>query len=125
MIQQAEEFEVHGVKLKGKLTCGENVADLGGLKLALRALHAHLKVKADDAAKAAAAAGGVGKDDDDRINGLTPIQRFFLGNSHTNKNTLSIYQTPSRYKKILLITHHSNITNHTFTPILLPLHTIL
>ena len=66
------------MKLKGKLTCGENVADLGGLKLALRALHAHLKVKSDDAAKSAGAEGP-GKVDDDRINGLTPVQRFFLG----------------------------------------------
>ena len=76
MIQQAEEFEVYGVKLKGKLTCGENVADLGGLKLALRALQAHLKVKKADGG----GGGGGGKDDDDRINGLTPVQRFFLGN---------------------------------------------
>jgi hypothetical protein len=36
--RQAEQFQVHGVNLKGKLTCGENIADLGGLKLALRAL---------------------------------------------------------------------------------------
>ena len=38
MVKQAESFQVHGVNLKGKLTCGENIADLGGLKLALRAL---------------------------------------------------------------------------------------
>ena len=34
MVDQAQAFKVHGVALKGKLTCGENVADLGGLKLA-------------------------------------------------------------------------------------------
>ena len=45
MIKQAESFQVHGVALKGKLTQGENIADLGGLKLALRALKKHLKVR--------------------------------------------------------------------------------
>ena len=33
MVDQAGNFEVQGVKLKGKLTAGENLADLGGLKL--------------------------------------------------------------------------------------------
>ena len=36
---------VHGQNLKGKLTCGENIADLGGLKLSYRALCALLKEK--------------------------------------------------------------------------------
>ena len=36
---------VHGQNLKGKLTCGENIADLGGLKLSYRALCGLLKEK--------------------------------------------------------------------------------
>jgi putative endopeptidase len=64
MIQQAEQFEVHGLKLKGKLTCGENIADLGGVKLALAALKSHMQ--ADPAAVPA------------EIDGFNPVQRFFL-----------------------------------------------
>ncbi len=44
------------------MTCGENIADLGGLRLALRALKAQL-----------------GNDADLAIDGFTPVQRFFLG----------------------------------------------
>ena len=62
-VQQAAKQRVHGKELNGKLTCGENIADLGGLKLALRALR-----------QRAAAAGGEAP----KINGFTPEQRFFL-----------------------------------------------
>lgn len=61
--RQAEKFEVYGLKLNGKLTCGENIADLGGVKLALRALKNHLNSLSEPAPL---------------INGLTPYQRFFL-----------------------------------------------
>lgn len=63
MIKQAEEFEVYGIKLKGKLTCGENIADLGGVKLSLRALNKELSKRSSPV---------------ELINGFTPRQRFFL-----------------------------------------------
>jgi putative endopeptidase len=61
MVDQACEFEVHGVKLQGKLTCGENIADLGGLRLALRALKSQ-----------------PGFDTAPLIGGYTQTQRFFM-----------------------------------------------
>ena len=62
MINQAGKFEVYGKNLNGKFTCGENIADLGGVKLALRALKKHL-------------ADGIPQQ---KINGFTPEQRLFL-----------------------------------------------
>ena len=54
---------MHGLKLNGKLTCGENIADLGGVKLALRALKRHLAAQQQELPL---------------INGFTPEQRLFL-----------------------------------------------
>lgn len=61
MVTQASSFEVHGQAVKGELTSGENIADLGGLRLSLRAM---VKSKTYDPMS--------------RIDGFTPIQRFFL-----------------------------------------------
>jgi putative endopeptidase len=61
-VDQADKIEIHGKSLNGKLSCGENIADLGGLRLAYRAMKAAQK-PGEEAA---------------RINGLTPTQRFFL-----------------------------------------------
>ncbi len=52
---------VDDVKLNGKLTLGENTADNGGARIALMALHEVLKGQ------------------EDKVEGFTPDQRFFLG----------------------------------------------
>jgi putative endopeptidase len=61
MVDQANSFQVHGQSVQGKLTCGENIADLGGLRLAYRALKAQ-----------------PGFDTAPLIDGYTPTERFFL-----------------------------------------------
>jgi len=66
MIKQAEEHEVLGIKLKGKLTAGENLADLGGLRLSLRALKKKMGEEPLSGPNAKL------------VDGFTPLQRFFL-----------------------------------------------
>lgn len=77
MIDQAAKFTVYDVALNGSLTCGENIADLGGVKLALRALDRELASNPSQASST--------------INGLTPHQRFFVAWSQSwrenGKNT--------------------------------------
>jgi putative endopeptidase len=68
VVKQFDAFEpLPGLKLNGKLTLGENIADLGGLKIAWSAWKLSRKGKAP-----------VG-----RIEGFTPEQRFFLGYAET------------------------------------------
>ncbi|MDO8732380.1 MAG: M13 family metallopeptidase [Actinomycetota bacterium] len=63
LVAQFDEYIiVDDVHVNGRLTLGENIADLGGIALAQRA-HARVSVDSPD------------------VDGLTPAQRFFLANA--------------------------------------------
>jgi predicted metalloendopeptidase len=64
VVKQYDAYEaLPGLKLNGKLTLGENIADLGGLKISFAALQKSLE----------------GKPKPGLIDGFTVEQRFFLG----------------------------------------------
>lgn len=68
IIEQFDGYEVlDGLKINGRLTTGENIADLGGAKIAFAALQ---KALARNPAPA-------------EIDGFTPAQRFFLSYAQT------------------------------------------
>jgi len=62
LIDQFNGYTVYGLHINGKATLGENIADLGGIVIGLDAFKKTEQYKE-------------GK----KINGLTPVQRFFLG----------------------------------------------
>ena len=62
LVNQFNGYTVYGLHVNGKATQGENIADLGGIVIGLDAFKKTEQYKA-------------GKS----INGLTPVQRFFLG----------------------------------------------
>jgi predicted metalloendopeptidase len=81
---------VDDVKLNGKLTLGENTADNGGIRVALMALHDVLQGK------------------EDKVEGFTPDQRFFIGfgqiwcenasPQYSRQQALTNPHSPGRYR---------------------------
>jgi putative endopeptidase len=66
VVDQYSAYEpLPGVRLSGELTLGENIADLGGLKLAFGAMQAARKAQPQGA--------------EQKLLGYTPEQQFFLG----------------------------------------------
>jgi putative endopeptidase len=74
-----------GLHVNGKLTLGENIADLGGVRIAYDALQKSLKGKSKI------------------IDGLTPEQRFFIAWAQIYKDKT----TTDRVKQLIIIDPHS------------------
>jgi predicted metalloendopeptidase len=88
VVKQAGAFEVMpGLKLNGELTLGENIADLGGMKIAFEALK-----------KQWAKAGKPGS-----VDGFTPEQRFFLGYAQAWR----FHARPETARMLVMVDPHS------------------
>ncbi|AMC36122.1 M13 family metallopeptidase [Janthinobacterium sp. B9-8] len=73
--KQFDEFNpIDKLHINGKLTAGENIADLGGLKIALLALKKSLQAKPQP----------------EKIDGLTQEQRFFIANAQSFRNNTRV-----------------------------------
>ncbi len=73
VVKQYEEYEpLPGLRINGKLCLGENIADLGGLKIAYAAFERHLARHGEPAP----------------IDGFTARQRFFLGYAQAWRNLI-------------------------------------
>jgi putative endopeptidase len=88
----AEQFNGYqiqdGLNINGRLTLGENIADLGGLTIAYAAYQKSLE----------------GKPRPQNIDGFTPEQRFFLGYAQV----WSTKSTPEFERQQVLTDSHSN-----------------
>lgn len=90
LVQQFNGYEaLPGLRVNGKLTLGENIADLGGLNVALDAYHKALK--------------DGGKDGGAKIDGYSGDQRFFLGFSTIWRDQM----TPDFMKLIVASDEHA------------------
>ena len=79
LAEQYDKYEpLPGLHVNGKLTLGENIADLGGLVIA----HDALRLALEDAARAGDAAAAA------PIDGFTPYQRFFINYAITERGEI-------------------------------------
>lgn len=87
LAKQFDSFEaIDGMHINGKLTLGENIADLGGIIIAFEAFKKSQKGKKRET-----------------IRGFSPEQRFFLGYALTEAGSIR----PELLKKYLVIDPHS------------------
>jgi predicted metalloendopeptidase len=77
---------IDGIKVNGALTLGENISDVGGVKIAYLALQTSLRQKPQG-----------------KVDGLTPDQRFFLSYAQAWRGKLR----PDRERMILRTDPHS------------------
>ncbi len=95
-----------GKFINGKLTLGENIADLGGVNIAFNALQKKL-IRTPKLRK--------------NIDGLTPEQRFFISwgqawrvlirPEEAQRRLLTDQHSPNRYRCIIPVLTHSNFNN--------------
>jgi len=87
LVKQYDQYEVEGQHVKGELTIGENIADLGGMLIA----HDALQLKLQESGKT------------ERIDGFTPEQRFFLAQARIWRTNIR----PELVLQYLVIDPHS------------------
>ena len=86
LVVQFNQYTIDKIKTNGKLTLGENIADLGGLTIAYDAYQEHLKHAKKEI-----------------IGGFTPEQRFFLGLTLIE----CAHERPESVRTMALIDSHS------------------
>ena len=86
--KQYSEYEILGKKINGDLTLGENIADIGGVYISLKAFERYLKDHPKDNVK---------------INNFTPKQLFFINYANIWKSK----STDEEIKRKLIVDPHS------------------
>lgn len=83
LVNQYNAFPIlDSLHVDGELTLGENIADMGGVTVSLAALHKSLNGK-----------------EGDKIDGFTPVQRFFLSYAQVWRGNIRAEELMSRLKE--------------------------